>query len=166
MNVQYVDARHPGANHDSLIFNLSDLKTYLQRNAQGNCWILGDAGYPLRPYLMTPFRTADGGSPQARYNTIHAKGRNIVERTIGILKSKFRCLLSVRGLHYSPEKATQIVNICCALHNISQHFRVEFQADEIFIENENMTSQSLNSNIEDTEIGMSIRNNIMRSFQS
>ncbi|XP_037808618.1 putative nuclease HARBI1 [Lucilia sericata] len=121
MAIRYVDARHAGANHDSFVFNTSDLKSYLQRNS----WILGDAGYPLQSFLMTPFRMTETGSPKARYNTIHSKARNIVERTIGVLKSRFRCLLSARALHYSPNKATQIVNVCCALHNICLHFRVE-----------------------------------------
>lgn len=128
---------------------------------------LGDAGYPLRPYLMTPFRMTDTGSPQARYNTVHAKARNIVERTIGVLKSRFRCLLSARGLHYSPGKATQILNVCCALHNISLHyFQGEFPEQEIITESEDANVQSLNTNMEDTEVGTSIRNNIMQSFQT
>lgn len=41
MNIRYVDARYPGANHDSMIFNLSHLNIHLQTNAQQNTWILG-----------------------------------------------------------------------------------------------------------------------------
>ncbi|XP_039967697.1 putative nuclease HARBI1 [Bactrocera tryoni] len=114
MSIRYVDARHAGASHDSFVFNVSDLKVHFQNNKQNNTWILGDAGYPLHKFLMTPYRLAEASSPQARYNTVHSKARNIVERTTGVLKSRFRCLLSVRGLHYTSEKATQIVNACCA----------------------------------------------------
>ncbi|XP_039968711.1 putative nuclease HARBI1 [Bactrocera tryoni] len=101
MSIRYVDARHAGANHDSFVFNVSDLKVHLQKNIQNNTWILGDAGYPLHKFLMTPYRLAEASSPQARYNTAHSKARNIVERTIGVLKSTFRFLLSVRGLLHS-----------------------------------------------------------------
>ena len=67
---------------------------------------------------MTPYRSAEEGSAEALYNTKHAKARNIVERTIGVLKNRFRCLLGARQLHFKPEKAIKIVNICVALHNI------------------------------------------------
>ncbi|XP_039969005.1 uncharacterized protein LOC120780827 [Bactrocera tryoni] len=68
MSIRYVDARHAGANHDSFVFNVSDLKVHLQNNIQNNTWILGDAGYPLHKFLMTPYRLAEASSPKARYN--------------------------------------------------------------------------------------------------
>jgi hypothetical protein len=45
--------RWPGSVHDSFIFCNSALFQMLEtRNASG--WILGDSGYGLRQYLMTP----------------------------------------------------------------------------------------------------------------
>ncbi|XP_017486348.1 PREDICTED: putative nuclease HARBI1 isoform X1 [Rhagoletis zephyria] len=164
MAIRYVDARHAGANHDSFVFNVSDLKEHLQRNIQSNSWILGDAGYPLQTFLMTPFRMAEAGSPQARYNTIHSKARNIVERTIGILKTRFRCLLPVRGLHYSPAKSTQIVNACCALHNICQHFRVELSEEIATASSTEISNENLNIETEDEDAARRIRNNILLSI--
>lgn len=70
---------------------------------------------PMETFLITPFRNAAEGSPELHFNTVHSKARNVIERTIGVeQKSRFRCLLSARGLHYSPETATKITNICSA----------------------------------------------------
>lgn len=35
----------------------------------------------------------------------------------GVLKTRWRCLRSERGLHYHPTTAGKIVNACVALHN-------------------------------------------------
>ncbi|XP_055371910.1 putative nuclease HARBI1 [Condylostylus longicornis] len=88
------------------------------------CLIVGDSEYPLAPYMLTPFRNTEEASLEARFNKKHAQGRNIIERTIGLLKSRFRCLLGARELHYTPQKATQIVNVCVALHNICLKYNI------------------------------------------
>ncbi|XP_017461305.1 PREDICTED: putative nuclease HARBI1, partial [Rhagoletis zephyria] len=163
-NIRFVDARYPGSNHDSHIWNVSTLKQHLDQNLPTNTWILGDAGYPLGRNIMTPFRNTVDGSPQRNYNKIHAKARNSVERTIGVLKSKFRCLLSARGLHYAPEKAMQIVNDCCALHNISQHFKVQFPDTILSTDNQQEPTPEENNSASNGE-AETIRNNIMRSLQ-
>ncbi|XP_039967809.1 putative nuclease HARBI1 [Bactrocera tryoni] len=62
MSIRYVDARHASANHDSFVFNVSDLNVHLQNNIKNNTWILGDAGYPLHKFLMTPYRLAKASS--------------------------------------------------------------------------------------------------------
>lgn len=113
---------------------------------------------------MTPFRLAERNSAEARFNTAHAKARNKVERTIGVLKNKFLCLLSTWGLHYKPEKATQIVNACCAFHNIRQHFNVEYTAEllQTFTEVEN--AEEVCNESTNTAVARAIRDEIMRFF--
>lgn len=44
--------------------------------------------------------------------------RSVVERCIGLLKSRFRCLQRYRALHYEPERAANIVAACAVLHNL------------------------------------------------
>lgn len=73
---------------------------------------------------MTPYRTAAEGSMESKFNEKHSIARSIIERVFGVLKARFRCLLSARELHYSPEKVTQIVNVCCALHNLCLKFKI------------------------------------------
>ncbi|XP_055904788.1 putative nuclease HARBI1 [Eupeodes corollae] len=97
MRIRYADARHAGASHDSLVWNSSELRGTLQRKYDGgerSKWLLGDAGYPLEPFLITPFRSPEVGSRQSLFNTKHSKTRNIIERSIGVLKNRFRCLLA------------------------------------------------------------------------
>ncbi|XP_017474344.1 PREDICTED: putative nuclease HARBI1 [Rhagoletis zephyria] len=120
MVITFVDARHPGANHDSFIWKTSAAEEQLRlafNNGKSNTWILGDSGYPLQPFLMTPYRNPSD-VVQRRYNDKHCKARNIIERCFGVLKNRFRSIIGSRGLHYSAEKTTQIVNACCAIHNI------------------------------------------------
>ena len=45
-----------GSTHDSAVFNSSVLKCHLETGGARDGWLLGDRGYALQPYLMTPFR--------------------------------------------------------------------------------------------------------------
>lgn len=57
---------------------------------------------------------------QRRYNASHIRTRNLIERTIGVLKKRFACLSS--KLHYSPQKVGEFVVTCCILHNYALQF--------------------------------------------
>jgi nuclease HARBI1 len=58
---------------------------------------------PLLPYLLTPKQRQPEGSPSARYTNAHIRTRSCIERAIGMLKGRWRCLRKERALHYSPE---------------------------------------------------------------
>ncbi|XP_050339006.1 putative nuclease HARBI1 [Bactrocera neohumeralis] len=103
----FINAKFPGATYDSGIWATSDLREDLIRQhtntseqQRRESWLLGDQGYPLEPWLLTPVGTPNTHKEQ-KYNKLHGSARNCIERAFGVLKSRFRCLLKHRVLHYS-----------------------------------------------------------------
>lgn len=100
--------------------------------------ITGDSGYPLRPWLLTPIVDAEPGSADEHYTNVHCSTRNTVERCIGVLKARWRCLLAHRVLHYDHHTVARIINACAVLHNIcNKHHlpvpplsRADFEQDQ------------------------------------
>lgn len=134
MLVRAVDARYPGSSHDSHVWNVSSARRYYLSEYEAgdrSNRLLGDCGYGIEPFLLTPYRDPVYNSKEYKFNMVHSSARNIVERTIGVLKSRFRCLMGT--LHYRPSKVVQMINVCCALHNICRHYNIEL--DENSFEN-------------------------------
>lgn len=90
----------------------------------------------MRPWLLTPIEgNPEPGSPEAEYNRHHKQARCTIERCNGDLKMRFRCLFKHRVLHYTPEKAAQIIKACTVLHNMCIEHNVDNpqpQEDEHF----------------------------------
>nr|XP_022307569.1 putative nuclease HARBI1 [Crassostrea virginica] len=112
--IRDIVAKWPGSVHDSWIFRESYLSRELERG-QLNGVLLGDSGYPLKPYLMTPYTFADTLAAQ-NYNSAHCKTRVTIEQTYGIIKKRFNSLHS--GLRTCPLTACRIIVACVVLHNI------------------------------------------------
>lgn len=127
------NAKYPGSTHDAAIWSMSRILTVLQtqyannnNNNEAECWLLGDSGYPLQPWLLTPHNGAEENTPEGRYTRAHCRARNVIERCNGVLKMRFRCLLKHRVLHYCPVEAARIINSCCVLHNIMIDHNIDF----------------------------------------
>ncbi|KAH6920657.1 hypothetical protein HPB50_028357 [Hyalomma asiaticum] len=120
LRILVIDPQFPGSCHDSWVWRHNPLREQLASQLQPGEYVLGDSGYPLEPWLMTPVPGNPApGTPEAEYNKEHASMRNVVERCIGVLKSRFRCLQRYRALLYKPDRAAGIVSACAALHNIA-----------------------------------------------
>ncbi|KAI2646780.1 hypothetical protein H4Q32_026364 [Labeo rohita] len=109
-------ARWPGSTHDSRILLNSQIHDAFERGELQGV-LLGDSGYPLKPWLLTPFLNPVTAA-QTRYNTAHAKTRNVIERCFGVLKRRFHCLHG--ELKMKPERVCNIICACVVLHNLAR----------------------------------------------
>lgn len=112
-----VVARWPGGCHDSHIWSMSCLREkFINNENLKECWLLGDNGYPLEPWLLVPVLEPCSVSEE-NYNCSHRHTRGVIERCNGVLKSRFRCLDHSGGiLLYNPEKVCKIIATTCILH--------------------------------------------------
>ncbi|XP_072351254.1 putative nuclease HARBI1 [Scyliorhinus torazame] len=121
MRIMHVCAQYPGSVHDAFIL----AQSYIPAISEGHPprmrgWLLGDRGYPLRPWLMMPIRRPQSNA-ESRYNEAHAATRGVVERCFGLLKMRFRRLDRSGGaLQYDPDRVGRIIVACCVLHSIAQ----------------------------------------------
>ncbi|XP_038063186.1 putative nuclease HARBI1 [Patiria miniata] len=113
-----VVARWPGSTHNSAIIHGSILGQRFT-NGQLTGVLLGDTGYALRPWLMTPILNP-ATNAERRYNRSHRKSRVVIEQTFGQLKRKFPCL--ALGMRMAPQRACVIIRACCVLFNLSKEF--------------------------------------------
>ncbi|KAJ3661856.1 hypothetical protein Zmor_006235 [Zophobas morio] len=109
-----VFAEYPGSNHDSYIWRNSAVRDGLANGNFGEGWLVGDSGYPLEPWIMTPVGQVNTPA-ELLYNSVHISTRNPVERTNGVLKSRWYVLDS--PLKYSPRKALTIYKNIHYLHD-------------------------------------------------
>ncbi|KAH6924123.1 hypothetical protein HPB50_012465 [Hyalomma asiaticum] len=98
--------------------NLESLASSFEKIAsvcQGRYHILGDAAYPLREYLLTPYR--DYGAMTKQQKGFKFSGtRVLTENAFSTLKKRFRQLmyLELHTIHWLNE----FIISCCILHTL------------------------------------------------
>lgn len=123
--IRHCYAGWPGSTRDSRVLRNSSLiecDELNQRKIAQDKFILADSAYPLRKWLITPFK--DNGRLtvlQKRFNRVVSSSRQVVERCIGHMKGRFRRLREIT-LHHPQEIVENIVSGCilhnlCVLHN-------------------------------------------------
>nr|CAI5823755.1 unnamed protein product [Callosobruchus analis] len=164
LKILNVNAQYPGATHDSFIWSQSAVKQHLEAAYNEGMWLIGDSGYPLQPWLMTPFHNPPQNTPEFRYNAAHIRARNCIERCNGVLKSRFRCLLKERVLRYSPERVGRIVNSCAVLHNICIAANLDLDVEEV-VEDE-VNNEVYENNLQENIFrqGQATRGHLVNSY--
>lgn len=122
-----IDCSWPGSTHDAFILRNSDVWDVFEKSTAPKGWILGDQGYMLKPWLLTPINTPKNAAKN-RYNRAHKRARSVVERCNGVLKARFRCLAGV--LQFSPQKSKNI-KACGCLHNFATLRRIPLATNAI-----------------------------------
>ncbi|XP_072023541.1 putative nuclease HARBI1 [Amphiura filiformis] len=126
LRIRNVVARWPGSAHDTRIFTNSSIAQRFERG-DINGILLGDSGYPVRRYLMTPLRNPVTRE-QIHYNSAHKTTRNIVERLFGVLKRRFPII--GKRLDTALRHTIVIIVAVCVLHNISQQYGEVVEDDD------------------------------------
>ncbi|KAI5706924.1 hypothetical protein M8J75_012631 [Diaphorina citri] len=78
--------------------------------------LLGDQGYPLKPYLLRPYNRQNASPDEETFNKKLSSVRRVVECAFGILVAKWRVLKT--EIQCTPENVETMVKCMCILHNI------------------------------------------------
>ncbi|XP_019169499.1 PREDICTED: putative nuclease HARBI1 [Ipomoea nil] len=81
-------------------------------------YLVGDWGFPLLSFLLTPFSwNRTGGPAQNAFDEAVAKARKSAEEAIVLLKGRWKIL---QDLNVDLSHAPQTIVACCVLHNLCQ----------------------------------------------
>lgn len=132
---------HVGSIHDQRVFRLSELNEYLQdaNKFPQDSHLVADAAYTLHNNVMTPYR--DNGhltEGQKNYNYCHSRARIAIERAFGLLKGRFRSLLTVLDME-RVDCIPDFIIACCVLHNLCL-----LKHDDLIITELNITEDNYN----------------------
>ncbi|XP_018363689.1 PREDICTED: putative nuclease HARBI1, partial [Trachymyrmex cornetzi] len=112
-------AGQPGSVHDMRVFRLSGFQEMCTENYfPEDSYILGDAAYAIQKHVMVPYKNNGHlTEQQINFNSCLSVVRVMVERSIALLKGRFRSLLDKLHMKRTDLIAKYII-ACCVLHNI------------------------------------------------
>ena len=125
----HVSTGYAGSIHDARVLRLSSLprkvddgeilQSPVRRIGRQNVkpLLVGDPAYKLTTWCMKPYpETATITQSQIDFNKSLSSARVVIEQAFGLLKGRWRCLLT--KLDESVDKVLEIITVCCVLHNI------------------------------------------------
>lgn len=77
-------------------------------------YFVGDAAFPLRPYMITPYEGLLSAEEQT-FNKWLSRNRVVVERAFGLLTARWRVLQ--KGLEFPLGTSRLVILLCFVLHN-------------------------------------------------
>ena len=116
----------PGSCNDKAMFTYSCFGQILAHIIPAGRYIVADAGYTLSKQVITPFPEKDQIDPRhVLFNYLHSRTRITVERTIGILKNRFRILKmplnqnkDISSKRSETVQMARTIEACLVLHNV------------------------------------------------
>ncbi|XP_064618556.1 putative nuclease HARBI1 [Lineus longissimus] len=112
-----VDANWPGSVHDSRILKNSHVAVTMV-NSRHRGLLLGDEGYAIAPWLLTPYKNPLLPAERT-FNNIHARERVVIERCFGQLKKRFPILQG--RVRLALHKVPSVIVACIMLHNVAKY---------------------------------------------
>ncbi|GBG83061.1 hypothetical protein CBR_g36678 [Chara braunii] len=127
----------PGSVHDARALRLSPMYIDVQEGRgifhSGACtlrdggevgyYLLGDAGYPQLPWIMTPVGGSSRTAMERQYDDFHTAARSIIERCFGRLKGVWRNF--IRRQICNMKTLRKEFMAVCILHNLMIDAKVE-----------------------------------------
>lgn len=143
LRIRNIVARWPGSCHDQTIFNNSRLKFNLENGRFRNFHLIGDSGYAVEKFLLTPLQNVNT-EPEALYNEALIRTRNVVERKYGVWKRRFPILS--QGIKVDVDTAMVIIVATAVLHNMA------IEMNEVMPEVEEVEEDVVNANLENINL--------------
>lgn len=96
---------------------LNGKKIELSQGVELREYIVGDAGFPLLPWLLTPYQGKHLSEIQIEFNKRHYATKLVARRALARLKDMWKI---IQGMMWKPDKnkLPRIILVCCLLHNI------------------------------------------------
>ncbi|KAJ8934791.1 hypothetical protein NQ314_013197 [Rhamnusium bicolor] len=116
-------------------------------------------------WQMSNVRNVSENTPEGRYTKAHCRTRNTIERCIGVLKSRFKCLRKHRFFHYDLVAAANIIYSCGVLHNICIDANLDYEG-EIIIEEHEIVNDVPDNDLPENllRIARGIQKNVVQEF--
>lgn len=127
LRLRFVSVVTPGSSHDSIAYQLSNLDTMLDKNAEAyssRFWIVVDSAYVCSRVTLTPRPRRSLPIDKGCFNYCLSSARITIWQAFGVLAARWGILW--RPWRVSLGKASQLVTVCCKLHNfITDHTEYE-----------------------------------------
>ncbi|KAM0866903.1 hypothetical protein ACQ4PT_042342 [Festuca glaucescens] len=81
-------------------------------------YLIGHAGYPLLPWLLTPYDEENLSDPKAEFNRRHSAATTCAQKALAMLQEKWKCLQEDVWWPENLQTRYKMISACCLLHNI------------------------------------------------
>lgn len=160
-----ITAEWPGSVHDARIWRRSDIRRKISQ-FDGDACLLGDSGYGISPWLITPFKPPRDAVQRA-FNLTHARERVIVERIFGQLKQRFPIVGNC--VRVALDRVPKVIVTCAVLHNVAKHLNDPFDYvienvrhdNEVIVDAEDEADDGQDENRLTKRLGEQKRQNMM-----
>ncbi|KAM0866891.1 hypothetical protein ACQ4PT_042336 [Festuca glaucescens] len=93
------------------------LKVALDGSEVGE-YLIGDAGYPLLPWLLTPYQEEDLSDSKAEFNRRHSAATTSLTKVLARFQDTWKFLQGQTLCPVNAETLAASIYACCLLHNI------------------------------------------------